>query len=206
MPECMWGASFRWSDSDDLPEEVTFEQRTKWSEGGTHSNIWWKSGPGRGKSKDNSPEAGMCLVCWRNDKEAGWLEPGECRRQQREMRSQRSPGLRVILTFKLPQVQLYLVSVAHLGFSDRYERLTSPFPLWPRAVDRCQFWSILILWDDEGSLEFWTISGLLALETELGISSHKFREAVGQVEGCPDHFNTNSLCQDYHRAASLVIL
>lgn len=66
----MWGPNLDGVAQDDFLEEVTFEQRTKYSEGGTHLKYLVEEYSTRGKSKDNSPEAGMCLICLRNEKES----------------------------------------------------------------------------------------------------------------------------------------
>lgn len=48
-------------------------------------DIWEKSAPGRGNSTCKGPEAGVCLVCWRNSKESGSEPGGRGRDEVREL-------------------------------------------------------------------------------------------------------------------------
>lgn len=57
-----------------LTEKVAFEQMLEEGKRGSHADVWGNSIPDRRESKRKCPEAGACLACLRNSKEAG--KPG----------------------------------------------------------------------------------------------------------------------------------
>lgn len=53
-------------------EKASLKQRPQGCEDVSSAGIWEESPPGRRTCKSTSPEAGVCLRCWRSNKKASW--------------------------------------------------------------------------------------------------------------------------------------